>query len=238
LIADSAGIRVSRGVFVRQYVCSNISDEQGRFRITGIPPGFYEVTIGDIGVRHVPPVRVRVGPDSVSRVDIHLRPENLVLDCVEVSSCATIIAPIDATVAASMTAEEQLLEMAMRTTIAVSIVNLSGDRRPGAYCLEGQRDQPLPPRVFAAVKSRIPIARAPHECTVAPTDNARRSELRTPDGQWAWRFMVQAQSESDTAASMDGSFHVGPLWAGGWRCRLVRESGRWRPTTCAMTWIS
>lgn len=239
LIPDSAGIHLQRGVSVDQFRCFTISDASGSYRLQGLPPGTYMLGVGDLGVRHVPPISVRVGPDSTTMVDIRLRPENLVLDCQEDSLCAPLLAPMDTTVLKTLSTEDQLLELALRTAVAISGFATEQSRRPGAVCVgknSGHNSEAPPDQVFKVLRTRIPIVRPPTDCHFVAREHG--GELRTPDGLWAWGYEADVSIAADTFASSTSSYYVGPLWAAGWSCTYERDLIGWHPRSCRLAWIS
>jgi hypothetical protein len=208
LIADSMGIQLERGVFVKEPVC------------------------------RVAPVTVRVGPDSVTHVDIHLQPENLVLDCVADKACAALLTPLTPEARSAMDEEDQLLDIAVRTTIAISRFT-EADSAPGALCVgvtTGGEARALPPAVFAEVRRQIPIVRNPSECRSVAHD--RGGNLRTADGLWAWSYAVGRPSRAGDSATGESSYYVAALWAAGWHCEYHRTDAGWQARRCRLTGIS
>lgn len=242
LVADSAGIWLDRMVALNDMICFLPADSAGRFTFRGLAPGTYTVSVGDLGVRRVSPIGVRVGPDSVTTVEIHLRPENLVLDCQEVPTCRAAIAPVDSAQRRALSDDDQLLEAAARTAVGLAGPSDSGqDRHPGALCIglgQGPGDSvgKLPPQVLAALQLRVPIAHQASACR-AVRDSLGFS-YRLADGTWAWRLRVATDRSSATLASANLSYHVGLLWAGGWFCRFERTAQGWQPVFCRSTWVS
>jgi hypothetical protein len=240
LIADSAGISLDRGVLVNFYACEGVADSSGRYSITGLPPGTYGITVGDIGVRRVPPIMVRVGPDSATTLDIHLRPENVALDCLDDPGCRTTIVPLDSTHQRQLSDDEQLLEIAARTTAGLAQLWTEDiARRPGALCVAlGEDDQTtsLPGKVLAVVQVRVPIARPDSDCRIVR--DSVGLEYQTADGLWAWRLRVATRRAAVATGDARISYHVGMLWAAGWLCRFERTARGWQPQHCRMEWIS
>jgi hypothetical protein len=238
LIADSMGIQLERGVFVKEPVCAAVADSAGHYELSGLPPGTYTLTVGDLGVRRVAPVTVRVGPDSVTHVDIHLQPENLVLDCVADKACAALLTPLTPEARSAMDEEDQLLDIAVRTTIAISRFT-EADSAPGALCVgvtTGGEARALPPAVFAEVRRQIPIVRNPSECRSVAHD--RGGNLRTADGLWAWSYAVGRPSRAGDSATGESSYYVAALWAAGWHCEYHRTDAGWQARRCRLTGIS
>lgn len=238
LIADSAGILLRRGVHVDGLWCVTVADSAGQYRLTGLAPGEHMLGVGDLGVRKVRPIPVRVGPDSTTVVDIHLRPENLILDCQQDSHCAAILAPLDDSLRQSLTVDEQVLELALRTAVAVSGFAVDDSSRPGALCVgadSGRSSSALSERVLRAIGTRLPTARQATECKVARDQGG---DLRTPEGLWAWFYKAEVHVIAESLATSTSSYYVGPLWAAGWLCTYRHGRLGWRPTSCRLTWIS
>jgi len=239
LIADSPNVRLERGVFVNGIACLTLSDSTGWYALHGLPPGAYRLEVGDLGVRRVDPLTVRVAADSTTNVDIHLRPENLVLDCMEDSRCAPLIAPMDSRTRQRLDDDEQLLEMAIRTTVALSRLAAGDGPEPGALCVgisNGKRSAALPEAVLEAVQARIPTVRSPSHCEKVGGDFDW--ELRTRDGLSAWQLEVASKRTGEHSGASSSSYSVRPLWAAGWECRYERGAEGWRPDHCGLSWIS
>jgi hypothetical protein len=237
LIADSADVGVRRGVYVSDPWCSVLSDESGRFEMSGLPPGTYHLEVGSLGIRHVKPIEVRVEADHATRLEIHLQPENLVLDCLADSVCAAVISPIDSELRGTLSDAAQLLEAALRTTIAIS-GTFRGLGTEGAICVGvGHPSHALPARLLAALKRRVPAARDPSECVQADT-SSHLSDLATRNGDRAASVTVSTGGPTGDHAVLDSQEYVGPLSAAGYLCTYRRTSRGWVPTTCRLTWIS
>lgn len=239
LIPDSAGIRLERAIYVTGPYCFGLADSTGRYELKGLPPGTYQLEVGSIGTREVRPIAVRVGPDSVSRIDIHLQPENRVLDCLAETVCAAALAPLDSQSRSRLSDQAQLLEIATRTTIAISGFYTPQDGRPGALCVGIKAEgplRPLPQFVFQLIRQRVGNVRNPSECTFIRRDHG--GELRTSDGLWAWSYSVEQPVITGQRVTLTSSYYVGPLWAAGWNCDYQREYTGWRPKSCRLDWIS
>jgi hypothetical protein len=241
LIADSAGVLLHRGVFVNRYACETVAESDGRYVITGLPPGTYRITVGNLGARQPRPASVRVGADSTSTLDIHLTPENLALDCLEDAACRDVTAPLDAARRRLLSDSEQVLEIVARTTVGLAALATKWSaRRPGALCIafedSTEAGTPLPRPVLAAVLARVPIARSRTDCASRGGNPA--GLLRTPDGLWAWRLLIAVKRGRVSGAVAYTSYHVGGTWAQGWLCRFGRTAQGWRPVECHSTWVS
>jgi hypothetical protein len=73
----------------------------------------------------------------------------------------------------------------------------------------------------------------------APEDPLRRRWFLREGSRHATVLSVgDIIHEADGSVILNVSCHVGPLWASGWRCEVVKANGVWFPKTCSMTWIS
>src|SRR5437899_3250250 len=118
VLNDSTGRPVHpRGVMLVGTACFAITDAAGAFTFQPIRAGQYFVKAGDLGYRRFHPIQVELVSDTTVEVEIRLRPENLLADCLEVSHCRVLLEqPIDT----SLSMTEALRELAFRLTIALT----------------------------------------------------------------------------------------------------------------------
>jgi hypothetical protein len=234
-VADSTGRAVdSRGVFLVGTDCFSVTNGVGEFTFHGVRPGLYQVGIAPLGYRRHPPVPVFVQHGAVADVGtIRLQPENLVADCMDVDRCMALLRTDSAPVA-HLSDEERLLEVVLRTSVALA--NLSWSTEPSRVPCVPDSNQ----AVFAALQRRIPDL-APDTACAYPTGQPLRSSpsrLHMRSGRPAFEVLVAGIERDEAVATTRSSYSVGPQHAAGWVCRFAQEGESWTPLWCKLEWIS
>jgi hypothetical protein len=253
LIADSPDIVLPLGVSVKRLAddaldgrndsppwCDGHADRNGNYELSGLPAGTYVLRAGGGRARPVnTTVIVRAG--GPTRVDVHLEPENRVLDCLSDPVCAPLLAPLDSQSRLLLSDEEQLLEAAVRTTIAISgFTARTTESAPEALCVgigsEGKTGS-LPESVLRVVRMRLPAVRQAVDCKVV-SSGAGGAVLRAGDNLWAWSYSVQVPAGDAGRASASSSYSATPGDGEGWECEYEHDGSGWRPRLCRGTWIT
>lgn len=218
-----------RPVYLKSAGCPVLTDSLGHFEIHPIPPGQYKVAVADGDYRRFQPFAVEVRADSVVELDLHLRPENLVADCLDIERCASLLDGGPG-LAEELTEAERMEEAAWRTSIALAGTSWDSDWVP---CADLANE-----RVRRVLKARIPALAPTSECKVAEPGTGRPRLIHQASGTPARLVKLMWIEETTGGAVMKGSYYAGPRWAGGWTCRLSREDGDWTARWCGVDWIS
>jgi hypothetical protein len=237
LVADTAGIRLGPRAVTALNACTVAADSSGHFAIRGLPPGMYVVTVGDLFLAPVIPLRVNVAAGGTSTITIHLAPENRILDCESVAECAVLIEPAAPALVDEMAEADRVREVAYRAAIMMSRSRTGSDWRtpPPArvYCLAVDRlSQSADSAVVAAVRHRFPTATAVNGCDRGPPGRPTPVWVAGTHDR-AYLILVHdivINGDSATASAVgDGEQ---------WRCLFARDASGWRPTSCKTIGVS
>jgi hypothetical protein len=96
LIAESVGLDLERDLTLQRVAptpaaCLFRSRVDGQFQIGGLPPGSYRLEVLPSGIQRLAPVLFELGADSSVHFVLPIREENRVVDCLELSQCASIL---------------------------------------------------------------------------------------------------------------------------------------------------
>ena len=236
LVAEGPDIRLQRGVFAEPGFHDAIADRTGRFRISCLAPGAYRVVVGDLGVRHVTPVPITIQSDSTVTLEIRLHPENAILDCRADTACARILQAPQAGVGQASPLDDSLV--VLRTALAVSALH---SRESGAthVCValgSEQQARDMSSEMLHNLQISFHNVHRRSDCE-ASKSSGRALEVRgTGDRAWV-TTLTRLLARGSGEYSVEFTYHVGPLWAGGWSCTFQRIAGALQPVTCRMDWI-
>jgi hypothetical protein len=230
VLDDSTGTPLTtRGVYLKSTNCFTATDSSGSFEFRKVPPGRFSVAVANLGYRAFEPVPVEVRLDSMVRLELRLRPENMVADCREIARCARLL-EARSDLAAGLTGNERLEEAVWRTTIALAGKRWDSDWTP---CANVKNE-----RVRRVLKARIPNLAPGSECVVPEPVTGSSRLVHLPGGAPARSVQVRKVEATADRAVVRSSYYVGPLWAEGWTCRFSRRDGEWVAQWCGMDWIS
>jgi hypothetical protein len=211
--------------------CRAITDKNGLFELTGVPIGEYRVGVGALRHRRFDPLPVTVRHEEPAAVEIRLRPENRVLDCLEIPECARLL---NHRPAKPLTDMERLRESALRTALAILITD-GWSLGAFAACVDEANDA-----IREALTEAIPKIVTRAECAFprGEAPGTASAIVRTATGEKAVRSSAEIVRQLGDSASARLTNYVGPLSASGWICDFKRENGAWTAHSCRMTWIS
>lgn len=222
LLNDSTGEPVSeRGVLLggdNIEWCVARTDSAGRYSFHHIPAGQYELHVGGLGYRRVRPIAVNIAGDTVMPIDVRMRPENGVADCLELAHCAELlrVEPRQGVLSDS----QQIRETVFRTTIALAFAE-SDSLASWIPCIDESS-----PRVIEQLRTRIHTVVHVSQCVgVFPRDRVTGSDAR--------RFRIEHMSifPGDSAV-VESGYQANPVHGTGWRCRYLRA----RRLACYLVW--
>jgi hypothetical protein len=233
ILNDSTGKPIGgRGVFLIATRCFAATDDSGNFVFDGVPLGAYKLSVAPLFYRRMQPVPVTVNSRDTADIEIRMKPENRIADCLDLPDCATFLNRDPTGVRLSGDAE--IRELLMRTNVALL---LAEDWQLGRFvvCLS-ESD----PQILAALRESVQKIAPARDCALKPTDRFRSEGrlVHVPTGEPAVSLSIgriQYDGEEMTAGL---SSYVAPLWGAGWVCQFKREGTKWRPNTCRMTWVS
>ncbi len=240
LIADSAGISLTRGVTVSTptTTCVGMSGPTGAYRITGLPPGEYEVSIGDLWINYVPRVTVRVLAESTATIDFHMKPENRVQECMAVAECARMLTPPPAATLEKLTEVERIREVAARTGMMLTRRPAALWQTPGTpyiFCIGStSADNTMSEATVAAVRERFPTVRPITGCERAPVTGRGGGVVKAVGSdEKAMMILVTTITITGDIATVNGG-----IQGSGWECTFKRNGTAWIPQKCRTTGVS
>ncbi len=214
--------------------CTAITDSTGAFVFREVPEGYYKLVVGDLGYRRFHPIPLNVLADSVSEFSLALRPENLVLDCLDVPHCADLLAPPQSSDLSELRGTERLREAVLRTSIAL-VYSFSDSLPSWTVCVQDSSEV-----LLDILRERMPNVVHSSRCKLDDTELPYAAQMiDRVTGSPARKFFIEDYSfaTADSATANSG-YYVGPLHAAGWRCEYKKEPDGWRAVWCGVTWIS
>jgi hypothetical protein len=204
----------------------------------GLAPGTYSIHGGN-GFWRIRRVLVRVGPDSVTRLDLTLLPASLVRACREQPECSHLLEPSTGPGAASE--QELLLETVLRTAVVFSGYRPGKRAMPDGICLAidtlGQELDP-PAYVVSTVRMRFVGTYPASGCEIAGENLDWHYRLRGASHSTAWLVKLDSLAVTSIHAKAAMSYHVASLWAASWHCEFARSRSGWEVTECVLTSIA
>ena len=119
----------------------------------------------------------------------------------------------------------------------------AGVEPPPVLCLDvGRQVRADPPlSVLQLLTDHQPRMIPVSHCSVAvrPALQQRTAVVEQSSQQRAWILSVTALAQPDsTPLRAFVSYYVGPLWAEGWECVVLKRDGEWHFGQCKQRWIS
>jgi hypothetical protein len=221
LVADSAGLDITRQAVIAIKGCLVLSDSVGGFTMRGLPAGTYGVLAApSAGHGLLPATQVRVTADSTATVTVHLTPPDRLADCRRFAECAAILASPPRALLAALSDSDQVREAGFRTVLALSALpGIAADlSTPKGYHLATWSLEPVGAPVVAAVRARVPTAEANH-----PRNTPGAGGL-TPDQERFHLVRLRSVSIDGDHATVSGATDTTP-----WVVTLERTPSGWRP---------
>ncbi len=134
-----------------------------------------------------------------------------------------------------------LLAAIFRQTLRLGKSDAGGLARPQVQCLALGRwaaTQDPSAAVLDSLAKDSPPTRPASSCAVNDTTfQYAVTDRATGVRGWLLRITALRTTAPDTVHAWT-DFYVRPLFAAGWRCTLIRRTGRWYARGCEMRWIS
>lgn len=229
VINDSTDLPAPRhGINLRgPELCFVLPDSMARFELHNVPPGDYELSVGDLWIRRFTPIPITVAVDTVY-VDVRVQPYDILADCKQTPACDRLLAlrPPDGL----PSPVDELLETGFRTAIAISIAR-GGVPANWVACVRQAE-----PDMLEALSQQFSEVVSASECDMRPVNDAPLDKrmLHLPSGRPAYAVSFKLLEASDTTASGFVSLSVAPLWGSGWLCDYARGASGWQLTACQL----
>ena len=230
VINDSTGLPAPRhGVVIQgREVCLASPDSTASFEVRNVPPGHYELSVGDLSIRIFKPIPVTVAGDTVY-VEVRVEPYNVVADCEEMSECISLLEPrLETELPENV---DPLIEVGLRTGIAVAIARRYG-HPDDVPCIVGAT-----PQLLEALRPAAPAATDASECE-NQGEPLRELLYHTPSGRRGFWVSFNPIERSEDEALGGMSFGFGNLAALGHECSYRRTGDGWRLVSCRIVWVS
>jgi len=210
------------------------------FEYRNLPPGDYELRYSHSGMGRDGRIPVRVRDDSLIVLDLPQFRDNPIEFCLRNPDCAQILTRKPR---AERGVSEDLELSLLGHRLALVLISQAWEREeeePWMACVPEE----APEGVISALREVYPHVSLISECEFrsvpdpsGPVPEKRWFDKATP--RPAAVISVQGLNrEPDGRIQLDVAYHVGPLWAAGWRCEIRRQNGVLFPEFCWMRWVS
>lgn len=230
VINDSTGLPAPRhGITLRlgNEACFALPDSTASFEVRNVPPGDYQLSVGDLTIRNFTPIPITVATDTVY-VEVRVQSYDIVADCEQMPECVVLLTPQPRDGLRPVV--DELLETGFRTAIAISIVK-GGVSASWVPCVRGASTS-----ILEALRQHFVEVVSDSECDMrsVPDGVLNKRMLHLPSGRSAYRVSFELLEASDHAASGYVSLSVAPLWGSGWSCDYTRGSDGWELGACQL----
>ncbi len=234
VVNDSTGVPVSGS---RVYGepgrdCRTVTDDFGRFVLSGMPAGSIRIYVSAAQYKPINPLWLDVEVGATETVEIRLVEGGPLRDCRAVPACALLV---DGEPVAGMDDAAALRLAALGTVIGL----VWGEVTDGEHwyaCLDEESLDLLP-----ALSERYSPVVSHTECELpeGPLGSEPRRMRHAATGSPAFGLTIDRITEPlPNRRAVRLSYYVGPLWAAAWECDVERGPRGWRPTLCIVRWIS
>lgn len=218
--------------------CSLMATAEGTFEFRDVAPGYYHLSVPDLGLLHPAPVRILVWKDSVIRLDIPVFRQAPFAACLADAACVAVLTTETGS-ETGVSDERKLRMLGYRLGFAFALLG-GGPRELGVvvFCVPDTQE------VVDALREIHPATAPRSECSlrrfaIPGVPSARARFRHVPDGWPAVlveRPVIQRISEG--RARLRVGYTVGPLWAAGYECEARRVGSSWVAESCRLVMVS
>ena len=86
----------------------------------------------------------------------------------------------------------------------------------------------------------LPLPVRPHlGCRASPSIRSRTSVIDTvTHGHAVLLHVIALNLHDETSLTAEMDWYIGPEWAAGWSCEVIKQQNQWRVDQCRITWVS